>query len=134
MARTSTPLELVSVYKLMAFPSCVPKDCFCTPDFCWAGAACARNSPAIATTGRTRRYTVLRRLGIMAKVYYGKAGLCAGMAAIRGDTIACVMNKLVSVSICSVALGLTSALVAQVPSAPTHPVVLHAAHLLDIKN
>src|SRR5579859_3526389 len=104
----------------MDLPSCFPKDCFCTPDFCWAGAACARNSPAVARTGRTRRDTVLRRLGIMAKVYYGRADLWAGRAVIRGGTIAGEMNKLAPASLCFVVLGLASILSSQVPSPPNH--------------
>jgi imidazolonepropionase-like amidohydrolase len=44
------------------------------------------------------------------------------------------MNKLASIFLCLVLLGGAGALLAQAPTAPTHPIVLHAARLLDIKN
>jgi imidazolonepropionase-like amidohydrolase len=53
---------------------------------------------------------------------------------IRGDTIACDMNKLASASICFIVFGFANILSAQVVPAPTHPIVLHASRLLDIKS
>ncbi len=58
----------------------------------------------------------------------------AGTAAIHGDTIAGDMHKFTSVVVCIVAIGWTSAVMAQVPPAPSHPIVLHAVRMLDIKN
>jgi imidazolonepropionase-like amidohydrolase len=73
----------------------------------------------------------------MAEVYYVRVGFkTIWNLAIRGGTIAGDMNVTFRLGVISffVSLGFATAASAQSPTAPAHPIVLHAARLLDVKN
>src|ERR1700719_2546882 len=75
MVSTSTPLALVSVYKVTGLPSCVPKGFCCTACSCRL-LACAKARLPIVRLRKTVTHTVVRCFGIMRESVLRGPGSC----------------------------------------------------------